>query len=175
MKTKSGIKVIWIAITACAVLAACSSALSGASSTQTALAELPTAAPTQTVKPSATPLPTHTPTSTPLPTQTPTVTPTSTSAAQAEFAGAELLATGYLPNWRYLLIFKLPQAVQGNYYMMMDQNKEYQCDKSIQFPDRLYCSGPQTAVDDWVAYQVFEKETDLLVFEGQIFIPLTIR
>lgn len=127
-----------------------------------------TRAPTTTEAPTVTAVPSATLTATPLPTATLTPTPVS------ELAKAKIYTIGFLPKWRFFFALEIPEKIQGSYYALVDKNKRYNCEIRTDKPNRLYCIGPQARIDDWVDYGVYEKDTDRLVYEGRIFVPLNI-
>ena len=84
-----------------------------------------------------------------------------------------MYTAGFLPKWRYFFAVKVPSdTIEGEYYAIVDRNKEYSCEILAAYPNRLYCTGPLSAANDFIDYVIFEKDTDLKVFEGSIFVPL---
>jgi len=131
-----------------------------------------TSTPTRTPEPTSTPLlPTATITSSP--TTAPSETPTRTPAPQTDFSEATLYTAGFLPKWRYFFAVKVPfETIKGEYYAIVDRNKEYACEVLAAYPNRLYCTGPLSAANDFIDYVIYEQDTNLKVFEGNIFVPL---
>ena len=138
-------------------------------------ATVPVEPPTATPKPTETAVPTATATETPVPSATPTITLTPTATFQADFSKAELYTAGPLANFRFLIAVELEEPVEGDYYSLVDKNKEYSCEVLPEYPNRLYCSGPQAAADDFVFFQVFESATDRVVFSGEVYCALPLR
>ena len=127
---------------------------------------------TMVPEPTNTPIP-PTATITSSPTIVPSETSTSTPAPQTDFSEATLYTAGFLPKWRYFFAVKVPaDSIEGEYYAVVDRNKDYSCEVQAQYPNRLYCTGPLAAADDTIHYVIYEKETNLKVFEGDIFVPL---
>lgn len=138
-------------------------------------ATVPVEPPTATLEPTETKIPTAIPTETPVPSATPTITPTPTATFQADFAKAELYTAGPLANFRFLIVVELAEPVQGEYYGLVDRNKEYKCEVLVEYPNRLYCSGRQAAANDFVTFQIFETATDRPVFAGEVWCDLPLR
>ena len=70
-----------------------------------------------------------------------------------------------LPYWEYFVALKFPTPVPaGNFYALVDKNKEYRCSILPEYPDRLYCYGPQVRVYDWADFDLYVEgiETPLL-------------
>ena len=131
--------------------------------------------PTATIKPTETKIPTATATQTPLPSATPTITPTPTATFQADFSKAKFYTAGPLANFRFLIAVQLEEPVEGEYYAVVDKNKEYKCEVLAAYPNRLYCTGRQAAANDFVTYQIFETATDRQVFAGEVWCDLPLR
>ena len=132
----------------------------------------PASTPTQPPTPTATALP-PTPTITSSPTIVPSETPTSTPAPQTDFSEAVFYTAGFPSKWNYFFAIQLPSGtIQGDYYAVVDENKEYTCEVLAAYPDRLYCTGPLAAANDFIDYAIYEKDSNLKVFEGNIFVPL---
>jgi hypothetical protein len=143
-----------------------------------ALAPKPTATPSPTVKPSPRPTRTLEPTLTPFPsiTPTPTITATPTTTFTPtpliNFSQAKFFTAGFLPGWQFFIAIKLPEPVKGEYYAMIDESKEYKCTVISNYPDRLYCTGPLGAQNDYIDYVIIEKSTKNEVYRGRLFVPL---
>jgi hypothetical protein len=170
------------------VLAGCQS---GAAAEMTATQEKTTIA--ATVEPSDTPTtaPTKTPTIHPTITASATFTetpadeeltddktseadsPTATATAMkiADWSSAEFYTSGSLAHWQYFIALKFDGHITGNYYAIVDKNKDYDCEVLPMYPDRLYCDGPQAAFMDYVKFQVFDADTDEMVYEERLWIP----
>ena len=153
-----------VAALALFLLAACSAPLPTATPTLPPTAS-PTLAPTHTLAPTATSAPTRTPK--PLPTHT----SSPTAALKSDFSQAKLSTAGYLPGYRFFIAIELPDPVKGEYYALVDENKEYTCSIPGNYPNRLYCSGQLTKVDGWVSYVIYTQGTDEEVFEGEVYAP----
>ena len=138
-------------------------------------ATAPVEPPTATSAPTETEVPTAISTETPVPSATPTITPTPTATFQADFSKAELYTAGPLKNFRFLIAVELAEPVQGEYYGLVDKNKEYKCEVLAAYPNRLYCSGRQAAANDFVTFQIFETDTDRPVFAGEVWCDLPLR
>jgi hypothetical protein len=151
------------------------SACGGSAPAPTATAEMPVELPTVTPEPTETKIPTEVPTETPVPSATPTITPTPTATFQADFSKATLYTAGPLTNFRFLIAVELAEPVEGEYYALVEKNKEYTCEVLPAYPNRLYCSGRQAAANDFVSFQVFETATDRPVFAGEVWCDLPLR
>jgi len=154
----------------------------GCTPSQPSVAESSPLAPTQQLPSTSTPTLAPEPTSTPIPptatiTSSPTAIPSETSTATpaplTDFSEASLYTTGSLSKWRYFFAVSVPsEAIEGQYYAIVDRNKEYTCEVLAAYPNRLYCNGPLAAANDFIDYAIYEKDTNLKVFEGNIFVPL---
>lgn len=166
-------KIIWFLMIGMLMLASCSgpapqavqvtatqapAAITAMKPTLTAT-PLPTQHPTKGAQPSALP-PTLTPT------EKPTLTPT-----PGPLTGASILSTGFLSNWRYLVIIQAEAPLEGEYYAIVDVNKPYKCEIRSDYPDRLYCYGRQVRFADWAPIAVYNSADELL-FEGEFFTPM---
>jgi hypothetical protein len=141
-------------------------------------APTPTVPPTPTsVKVFATPTPaaTDTPfvTETPTPTETPVPTATIMPSATPvmDFSKVKIINLGFLSNWRCLITLEMPKPVQGEYYLMVQTNKQYKCEVIAKFPNRLYCTGPLAVIDDYVDVSLFMVGNNAPVFYAKPFIP----
>ncbi len=130
---------------------------------------VPTQRPTETVEPTATTVP-----ATPTEAVTNTPASTATPTLPAEMQGATFFTGGLLSDWRYFISIQAQQPITGQYYAMVDGNKEYECHVETIYPDRLYCVGRLPAVDKTVEYVVHEQQSGAAVFEGEVFIPLVL-
>jgi hypothetical protein len=132
--------------------------------------------PTLTSRPTFTQTLTYTPnpTFTPFPTQTlaPSPTQTSTPYAGMDFSQASILWGGFLPHWQYFVAIELPGPATSDFYAIVDYNKEYTCEVHVEFPNRLYCYGPQVRMADWAFIALYVKGNDNPVFEDRFFTPL---
>ena len=98
-------------------------------------------------------------------------TPTATAMKIADWSSAEFFTSGSLPHWQYFIALKFDGQITGNYYAIVDKNKDYDCEILTMYPDRLYCDGPQAAFMDYVKFQVFDADTDEMVYEERLWIP----
>jgi hypothetical protein len=92
------------------------------------------APPTDTPPPSDTPLPTDTP--------APTDTPTLTATVGPNFGAASVYGVSHLPNNKLLVSIQVPGGVTGDYKAYVE-NLPFACEILDQYPDRLYCNGPE--------------------------------
>ena len=138
---------------------------------QTATAEI---LPTATLMPSKTPEPTKTPTEIPTETMIPTPedTPTKTPLPGPDFSNAEIFSMGPMENWNFFFTIQIEEEITGSYYAMVDKNKKYKCFMMDEYPNRLYCHGPQVAFNDYVEYELYMEDVDDFVHAGEFFIPL---
>ena len=141
-------------------------------------APTPTLPPTATVEKivdSPTPAPTDTPYVTDTPTPTETAVPTATIAPSStpvmDFSKVKIINLGFLPNWRCLFTLELPKPVEGQYYLMVQTNKQYKCEVIAKFPNRLYCTGPLAVIDDYVDVSLFMVGASEPVLYAKPFIP----
>lgn len=127
----------------------------------------PTTAPSKTSEPTATFLPTVMHTPTPGLTKTPTLSLTPAK----DYSGVEFFTAGLLKKWRFFIAIKFPEKIEGEFYCLVDKNKEYTCTILEEYPDRLYCTGPLAGIDDWIEYAIYESGSNQLVYEDEVFIP----
>jgi hypothetical protein len=99
------------------------------------------------------------------------VTPTATVMKIADWNSASFFTSGSLPHWQYFIALQFDGQISGNYYAVVDKNKNYDCEILPMYADRLYCDGPQAAFMDFVKFQVFNADTDEQVYEEHIWIP----
>jgi hypothetical protein len=100
-----------------------------------------------------------------------TLTPTAIKIA--DFSSAKFFTGGALPNWQYFIALEFDGHLTGEYYAVVDRNKDYSCEILPMYPHRLYCDGPQAAFMDFVRFEVFDAKTDKKVYEERIWIPGT--
>jgi hypothetical protein len=102
-----------------------------------------------------------------------TETPTATPVKIADWSSAEFYTGGALAHWQYFIALQFDGNITGEYYAVVDKNKDYKCTILTLYPNRLYCDGPQAAFMDFVKFEVFDAKTDEKVYEEQIWIPGT--
>ncbi len=131
----------------------------------------PTAKPTQALDGSETATVELTLEDTSAPTLAVTMTPTEVKIA--DWSSAKFFTGGALADWQYFIALQFDGNLTGEYYAVVDKNKDYKCEILAMYPNRLYCHGPQAAFMDFVRYEVFEKSTDEKVYEERIWVPGT--
>jgi hypothetical protein len=94
-------------------------------------------------------------TSTAAATATPKPTLTSTPYKNIDFSQVEIGFGGFLSEWRYFITLDFTEPVRGEYYALVDRNKPYQCEVRDSSPNRLYCSGPLTALSSWTSVELY--------------------
>ncbi|MAT41959.1 MAG: hypothetical protein CL609_06430 [Anaerolineaceae bacterium] len=133
--------------------------------------QLPSQIPTLTSTPipaTNTPLlPTDTPTFTP----TPTITMTATSVAL--FDQIQILG-GYYNQENSIIYLSFPK-VDKNYKFVIDQH-DYECNIDLEYEDRVNCYGRflDNQRSKSVLVQVFDPENSQLLFENEVYVPMTI-
>ena len=129
--------------------------------------------PTVTKVPSKTPLPTKTVTQTPTETTIPTPedTATKTPIPGPDFSNAEIFSMGPMENWNFFFTIQIEEEITGEYHAVVDKNKNYKCFMMEDYPNRLYCHGPQVAFNDYVEYELYMEGIDEPVHTGEFFIP----
>ena len=129
--------------------------------------------PTTTKAPSKTPLPTKTITLTPTETTIPTLedTATPTSLPGPDFSNAEVFSMGPMENWNFFFTIQIEEEITGEYHAVVDKNKDYKCFMMEDYPNRLYCHGPQVAFNDYVDYELYMDGVDEPVHTDEFFIP----
>lgn len=154
------------------------SLLAAACAPQTPPPDTPTAPPaaTQTPRPTSTPEATRTlnPTETETPAPEATHTPTAAPTIESELNDAVLFSHGFLSEWRYFISVSASKPIEGKYYALVGQKyreKEYPCTVSDpKYPNRLYCAGDLTRIDDWVPFKIIPVGSEQPVFEGRVSI-----
>jgi len=108
----------------------------------------PTDTPAPEIGPSATPPPVAS--ATPLPADTeppqPTTPPEPTATSGPNFAQANVYAVSHLSGNRLLVTIQVPGGVSGNYSAGVGTST-LGCEILNDYPDRLYCSGPEPYVN----------------------------
>jgi hypothetical protein len=91
---------------------------------------------------SATPVPAAT--ETPLPTDTsePTFTPSATPTSGPDFSNASVYGVSHMEKDRILISVEVPGGVEGTYQASVGM-VVLTCEILSEYPDRLYCSGPE--------------------------------
>jgi hypothetical protein len=150
-------------------LASCNLPLSGPT-------PIPTAEPDAEIGPSATPPPVATETSPPTetpPPSAPTETPLPSATAGPNFAQASVYAVSHLSGNRLLVTIQIPGGVSGNYSAGVGTST-LRCEILSQYPDRLYCTGPEP----YANYQYKQATVSLYpagsataVFQGEFQLP----
>jgi hypothetical protein len=130
----------------------------------------PTAHSSPTYTLTYTPLPTYTPF--PTQTRTPALPLTPTPYGGMDFSQVSILWGGFLPHWQYFVAIELPGIATDDFYAIVDYNKEYTCDVHSEYPNRLYCHGPQVRMADWATIALYVKGDDTPVFEDRFYTPL---
>jgi len=121
--------------------------------------------------PSPTPAPTETPvpSDTPEPSETPTITPTQ----GPNFGAASVYAVSHLPNDKLLVTIQIPGGVEGVYKAYVS-NLPFACEILDQYPDRLYCNGPEPfglyAAKD-ASLEILTAAENTTVFTAQFTVP----
>lgn len=102
-----------------------------------------------------------------------TATATPTEIKIADWTSAKFFTGGALADWQYFIALQFDGNLTGNYYAVVDKNKNYKCEILAMYPNRLYCHGPQAAFMDYVRFEVFDKTTDEKVYEERVWVPGT--
>jgi hypothetical protein len=101
------------------------------------------------------------------------VTLTPTEVKIADWSSVKFFTGGALADWQYFIALQFDGNLTGNYYAVVDKNKNYKCEILAMYPNRLYCHGPQAAFMDYVNFEVFDKSTNEKVYAERIWIPGT--
>lgn len=128
------------------------------------------------VLPTETPIP---PTNTPAPpTLTPTETFTSTSTftptPSADFENLQILGGKYNGEGVDSIIYIAFPRVDKDYKYVMDY-REYSCAIDTEIPDRVNCFGKylDSKISKSVIVQIFDLESSDLLFENEVYVPMT--
>ncbi|MDR3574191.1 MAG: hypothetical protein P4L50_10030 [Anaerolineaceae bacterium] len=165
--------IILLSVLLCAsiILTACSGSSTGGNPQAQAPTTVPlitdTTLPTQV--PTDTPAPTATSTEVPSSTPTATITPTPTSIV--DFSKLKIINIGFLQNWQGLITFKFPDAVKGEYFLVVQDNKQYKCTLQPKYPNNLYCFGPLAAIADNVDIALYLNDSSTPVYQSTVFVP----
>lgn len=132
----------------------------------------PTSTPTK--KPTRTPLPSLTPfpSPSPSPSPSPTITASPYPTPQINFENVKFYTAGFLTDWRFFIALQAPEAFQGDYFMRVQNNKQYTCSVINDYPNRLYCSGPLPVVDDWVNFSLYSSPSEQVLYQGRVYVPM---
>jgi len=95
-----------------------------------------------------------------------------TATGNSDFSEVKLSFGGFLSDYRYFVAFTFPEPVQGEYYALVDENKTYDCQVRTEYPNRLYCSGPLVASNNWAQIDLYQGDNRQPVWSGQFFVPL---
>lgn len=134
---------------------------------------LPTATP---IPPTATPVPPATETPTPVPptaTAPPTETPTITPTEGPNLAAATVYAVSHLEGKRLLVTLQVPGGITGSYTAQVGTSN-LNCEILDEYPDRLYCSGPEPFVyyaPQTATLRLFTPELIEPVFQTEFTVP----
>jgi hypothetical protein len=96
---------------------------------------------------------------------------TPTPDVGTDFSQAKITLHGKTEQWDYFFTLTLPGQPKGEFYALVDQNKNYPCAVSTKVPTRLTCIGPMAAVDDYVDFVLYAKGVDTPLFTTRVFIP----
>lgn len=125
---------------------------------------------TPTVPPATdTPAPTEPPTETLVPSATPTITPT----PGPNFGAASVYAVSHLTGDRLLVTIQIPGGVEGMYQAVVGPST-LNCEILADYPDRLYCTGPEPYVNYTAretSVTLYSTATGASVFQTQFDIP----
>ena len=103
---------------------------------------------------------------------TSTFTPSQTQVPCPDFSGAKIFSMGPMEYWNFFFTIQIEDEILGDYYAILDKNKQYKCFKLEEYPNRIYCHGPQVAINDFVDYELYKIGIDKPVLKGSFFIPL---
>jgi hypothetical protein len=141
---------------------------------------IPTITPTSTtvVTPSSVPTatPFSSPTSRPVQTSLPDATALPAPAVSSTldpgpgFPQARVIRHGQTGHWNYFVTLQADSAINGDYYAMVDQNKEYTCHISSKMPRQMTCMGPMAAFEDYIDFWVYAKGGTEPVFKAHLYI-----
>jgi hypothetical protein len=157
-----------ILVSASILLAACSTGglpLTKASSATPVPSDtpFPTPLPTETLTPTAT--------ETAVPSDTPTLTITPSPTLIDDISKMKIINVGFLQNWQGLITFKFPNAVKGQYFLIVQDNKQYKCTLQSNYPNNLYCYGPLAAIADNVDIALYLNNSSTPVYQSTVFVP----
>ena len=151
---------IGLAMLAMALAACTLPGVAEPTATETPIPESPTPEP-----------PTATITLSPVPTEAETQAPTPTVGQQ--FTGANVYAVSHLSGNRLLVTIQVPGGIEGNYRATVGSSSLV-CEKLVEYPDRLYCSGPEpyqnVGYENAIIY-VFDQSTGAQVMQIAFSIP----
>lgn len=132
----------------------------------------PLPSPSDTQMPTPIPSATGTPSRTPAPTLTPTITPT----PGPDFEAASVYAVAHLASSRLMVTISVPGGVEGIYDVFIGDSR-YPCETLPEYPDRLYCTGPEPYVNYSPEgarvrlFPLYPEDPDQPLFEATITVP----
>ena len=128
------------------------------------------------VGPSATPPPQEPteppPSQTPTP-AVPTETPLPTDTPGPNFGAASIYAVSHLPGDRLMVTVQIPGGVEGS-YTSTSATSNQTCEILPEYPDRLYCTGPEPFENYSTVsavFRLFAESQVQPVFETEFNIP----
>lgn len=151
------------------ILAACGGATPAPVPTATALP------PTITPPPLVTQAPL--PTRPPLPTATavpPAILPTAplpSATPDFRLAQAKLAGIAWLKEYTLLLSFDFPAPVDPGECRVMMEEKPFTCERLVQVPNRLYCTGRGAKVLDYAWVRIYPQGSAVPGYEQKVWVP----
>lgn len=122
---------------------------------------------------SSTPIPSSTETSIPTDTLEPSMTPTITPTSGPDFSNTSVYGVSHMDKDRILISVEVPGGVEGGYQASVGMIA-LKCEILSEYPDRLYCSGPEPFEN----YQAINATIMIMtvpggnvVYEGEFTLP----
>lgn len=141
----------------------------GLGATATEVPTIPPTDPPPTEPPTVDPAATEPPSETQPPAEAPTATP----VPGPDFSAASVYAVSHLENGRLLVTIQVPGGVQGPYQATVGPST-LSCEILSQYPDRLYCNGPepyQNYTTQHATVTVISSDSGETVFQAEFDIP----
>lgn len=95
------------------------------------------------------------------------VTPTPDYAQDLD--GAEVINTGHLDGQRIMVALSTDKSIQYEYRGKVD-NKELECMKIEDYPNRLYCIGAYLKTGHYTL-EIYAKDEDVRILEKEFYVP----
>ena len=136
-----------------------------------------TAEPTKLQPTEQTPIPSEPPTATSSPTPTSTWTPTSLPRATStpvplhDLSGGSVLGVSFLSGARLMVSLTFTESLDGEFRALVG-GKDFACLILDQYPDRLYCIGPELPQGSEAFIEVLRIDFGEPVFEATFSVPL---
>jgi hypothetical protein len=101
-----------------------------------------------------------------------TGTRTTTPTLNTDFWQAKIAGVSFTRSWQLIVSLETYFLPTGSYYALIEGPDRYFCEKMRGRPFHIYCSGPQVPVEQDLVFQLFDAESEKLVYEESFVVPL---